>query len=57
VCDTVAGDTRLIVDDGDPYAREPVQHTALANVRAADDDDLRYAHEITMAARRESTRF
>ena len=44
VRDAVARDARLVVDDGNAHAGEPVQHAALADVGPADDDDLRNAH-------------
>ena len=44
VRDAVARDARLVVDDGNPHAGEPIQHAALADVGPADDDDLRNAH-------------
>ena len=45
VRDAIARDARLVVDDGDPHAGEPIQHAALADVWPADDDYLRNAHE------------
>jgi len=37
--DDVAGHARLVVDDGDPLAREPVEEPALADIGPAYDDD------------------
>ena len=45
VRDAVARDARLVVDDGNAHAGEPVKHAAFADVGPADDDDLRNAHD------------
>ena len=47
VREAIARDARLVVDNGDPDAGEPIQHAAFANVWPANDDYLRNAHRIS----------
>jgi len=44
VREAIARDTRLVIDNGDADAGEPIQHAALANVWPANDYYLRNAH-------------
>ena len=47
MCHAIAGDAGLVIDNGNPDAGKPIEQAALADVRPANDDNLRYAHYNT----------
>src|SRR6185436_8911441 len=51
VGDAVARDARLVVDNGDPHAGEPIEQAAFAYVGSADNDYLRNAHRSRLCVR------
>src|SRR5690606_37411533 len=51
----VASAARPVVDNGDGAPSEPVEHTALADVRAADNHNLRDGHGSKLSITRETS--
>ena len=44
--DSIARDTRRILNDGTPFADELIEKGALAHIRSADNGDHRFSHSI-----------
>ena len=53
--DDIAGDARLVVDDGDAFPRQPIEEAALADVGSADDGNGT-VNEKSQDERREGVR-
>jgi hypothetical protein len=43
---SIARDTRAVIDDRQAAACQPIENTAFADVRTADDGDAREAHKL-----------
>jgi hypothetical protein len=43
---SIAGDTSAVIDDRQTAACEPIENTAFADIRTADDGNAREAHKL-----------